>query len=306
MTGSRLPNLLLLAASVIATLLGVEVCARLAGWGEIMEFVPDEDWGFLMRPSIVVHTYGHPVAINALGLRGPEVRDPKPPGTKRILFVGDSVTYGGSRIREEQLFCRIVESRGRGEGLNIEAVNLSAPAWAPQNWLEYVEKRGLHGADLVVLTLPECDLARPFASLDRAGFLERAPALRLMFLGVRFKTRFFQREVGPPQDRDEAIAANLKAVIRLREMCRSVPLIVLLVPSWVPQRSRQPALPKNDELWSLFTAELTGELDLRQELQDPAFFLDELHLSVKGHAYVGEKLFQRLRPAAFSPRSRSE
>src|SRR4051812_42635807 len=106
-------RVLLLAASVVAGLALPEAAVRLAGWGEVVLFAPSDDWGFLMKPSQSASTYGHPVRINSLGFRGPELKTPKDPKTQRIVFIGDSVTYGGGRIPENKLFCRIVESHCR-------------------------------------------------------------------------------------------------------------------------------------------------------------------------------------------------
>ncbi len=33
--------------------------------------------------------------INGLGFRGPEIREPRDPGTQRIVYLGDSGTFGG-------------------------------------------------------------------------------------------------------------------------------------------------------------------------------------------------------------------
>ena len=79
----------------------------------------------------------------------------KSPDRKRIILIGDPVTYGGGRIREGELFCRVVATLGQRAGKNVEIVNLSAPGLSPQNWWRYVERNGLHEADIVVLVLPE-------------------------------------------------------------------------------------------------------------------------------------------------------
>ena len=72
------PKLLLLACSLVIVLAVAESTARLVGFGDVVLFVHNDDWGFLMKPSQVVYTYGVPVRINTLGLRGPEVHEPKP------------------------------------------------------------------------------------------------------------------------------------------------------------------------------------------------------------------------------------
>ncbi|MEQ1893316.1 MAG: hypothetical protein ABL998_12280, partial [Planctomycetota bacterium] len=49
--------------------------------------------GWAMVPGQNHFTYTHEVRVNALGLRGPEV-GAKEPGERRVLFLGDSLTYG--------------------------------------------------------------------------------------------------------------------------------------------------------------------------------------------------------------------
>lgn len=290
------PKLLLSIGAVLATLAGLELFARLLGWGEMVEFVPDEHYGFLMRRSQTVYTYGHPVHINSLGLRGPELRNPKQVDTARIVFIGDSVTYGGGRIAESQLFCRIVEARGRDEGLNLEAVNVSAPAWSPQNWWRYIQRHGLHEADIVVLVLPECDLDRAFANMNRAGHRQSAPSLRIGSFLLKLQAQFGWNDPTDWPTVQESKAANLNAVIRLREQCKSLQkkILAVLVPSRVPQ-------PPNEALWSPFLDQSPGALDLRHELQDPAFFSDGSHLSVEGNAFMAEKIFDRIRALVALP-----
>jgi hypothetical protein len=276
-----------MAASVLLTLAAAELLARLLGWGGVVVFEPNDHWGFLMKPSQVVYTYGHPVRINSLGLRGAELCEPKPASTLRIVFVGDSVTYGGGRIPEERLFCRQFETRARREGIDAEVVNLAAPAWSPQNWWGYIEKHGLYDADIVVLVLPECDLARLFGTMDLGGHWDHAPPLRMQSLASKALSRFYHERLFARHRREEVIAANLNAMQHLVEGRENIAFLAVLIPSRVPS---QP----DEHLWSEFLSHLDDPLDLRQDLQDPSFFLDGSHLNAKGHAYVGEKIFEKL------------
>jgi hypothetical protein len=282
---------LILAGATVTVLAALELVARVAGWGGLVEFESNDDWGLLMRPRQKVWMYGVPVEINSMGLRGPELQNPKAKGDKRVVFIGDSITYGGGRIGEEQLFCRIVESRARAEGIRIEPVNLSAPSWSPQNWIGYVNKRGLHDPDAVVLILPECDLARGFSRMNQAGVREKAPMFRLQTLAMRLRALRFQarasQEQLPAHDRQKEVAANLNAIDHLKQTCRGIPLLVVLVPSEVPAR------PDKD-LWPVYMPHLGEQLDLREPLQDPKYFLDGVHLNVQGHEFVAERILPRL------------
>ena len=151
MQSGRAGNFALVMSSIFFSLVVIEVCARVLGWSQMVEFAPNEKWGYLMKPSQSVFSYGHPININSHGLRGHEIKKHKVKGSLRVLFVGDSVTYGGGRIKEEQLFCRIVESSLNKNKLDAEIVNLSAPAWGPQNWIKYIESYGLYEVDIVIL-----------------------------------------------------------------------------------------------------------------------------------------------------------
>jgi lysophospholipase L1-like esterase len=281
-------KLVLVSGSSLLGLLMVETGLRLLGWAGLVVFTPNPEWGYLMTPSQKVYAYGHPININGLGFRGPEVQAPQLRNSTRIVFIGDSVTYGGGRIREEQLFCRVVASLAQRVGINVEVVNLSAPGWSPQNWWRYIDRCGLHEAGIVVLVLPECDLARPFATMATAGHRARASPLRLG--NIIFKTQEILKARHSMAKTNrvrlaQVAAANAVAVKRLRERVGPRPFLAVLIPS---------GFPAYGEFWPLFEAYLPQVLDLRVDLQDRTWFLDEVHLNARGHQLVGERIFLRL------------
>jgi hypothetical protein len=238
----------------------------------------------VMKPSQAVYTYGQPVAIDSLGPRGPELREPNVGNGQRIVFIGDSVTYGGRRIAEEQVFCWIVESSARDVGLNVETVNLSAPAWSPQkNWSEYIRKQGFHHADTVAIVLTECDPTRVFSTRKLGGNWDRAPHRRLQSLTMKVLSRFGREQLSVRPHVEDVIAANLSAVVNLWEKCHGIPFIAILIPSGVP---RSP----DAKLWFTLTRHRPNTLDLRWELQSASFLMDGTHLSVAGHGFVAEKI----------------
>src|SRR5262245_12490964 len=81
-----------------------------------------------------------PVRTNSFGLRSPEVAIPKPPGTVRILLLGDSFTFGFKAV-ESDVFARRIEDRLRRQpGLSLaEVVNAGVLSYCPL--LEYLQYR---------------------------------------------------------------------------------------------------------------------------------------------------------------------
>lgn len=285
-------NLSLAVTSLLLLSMFVEVGARVAGWGETMEFVPNDKWGYTMRPSHTVRSYGYPIVTNRHGLRGPDFKKHRKENTTRILYVGDSVTYGGGKIPEADLFCRRTETALNESGRRVEIVNASAPGWSPQNWIEFLEGNGLFGAEIVVLILPECDLARAFATIDTYRFQERAPRLNIHSIAMKLYAVIAKprrgRRPGLRLTTHENVSRNVDAVVRLADLCREqgAELLTVFVPSIPSTADRQ--------YWPPFESVVNDPLDLREHLTDPAFFMDGVHLSVTGHEIAGADIAIRL------------
>lgn len=99
-------RLLALAIGLAATFLVGELLARLLFGAPMAERLPlmfmraHPTRGWAMVPGQDHYTYTHLVRVNSLGLRGPEV-GAKEPGERRVLFLGDSLTYGQGVAEED-------------------------------------------------------------------------------------------------------------------------------------------------------------------------------------------------------------
>lgn len=95
------------------------------------------------------------VKINSKGLRDQEIDYAKPAGKKRILFIGDSFTYG-TGVTPEESFVKRMETLNRG---NIEAINGGAPSTATMRQVLFLREEGLrYHPDLVVLCFFQNDV----------------------------------------------------------------------------------------------------------------------------------------------------
>ncbi len=75
--------------------------------------------------SLVTQQGEHPVSINSLGMRGPEIKT-KQPGERRILVVGDSLPFGYG-VSDEETMCHRLQSRMNADGHRIIVGNGGIP-----------------------------------------------------------------------------------------------------------------------------------------------------------------------------------
>src|SRR5438874_2643238 len=83
-------------ATLLIFLGGFEFILRLNGYGNLEIYQPDPALYWKLKPNQNCFTkVDHkPVHINSHGTRGPDFQTQKPPGTLRILSLGDSRTFG--------------------------------------------------------------------------------------------------------------------------------------------------------------------------------------------------------------------
>ncbi len=127
------------------------VASRRMAW----ERHPEPGAGYtLIEPGSHYEWQGIPVDINSHGLRGPEATYAKPPGTFRVLNLGDSVAMGWG-VHEEDTYGRRLErwlnERSAG-AVHYEVINAGVPGWNLENAQAYLQAEGLkYAPDLILL-----------------------------------------------------------------------------------------------------------------------------------------------------------
>jgi lysophospholipase L1-like esterase len=121
---------------------------------------PHLERGWALRRNVVGSDADVITGTNSLGLRGPEVPQPKPAGEFRILFVGDSVTFGYALTEEQTLPARVGERlRRQVPGRPIRCVNGGVSGYTTWQELDYLQSEGLSlMPDLVVLQMSLNDI----------------------------------------------------------------------------------------------------------------------------------------------------
>lgn len=133
-------------------------------------YAPDPELGWRLVPGARDDWMGVPVRINAQGLRGPERALEKPPGTRRVLFLGDSVVFGTFLERDELAIpARAEDVLGSALPCAVECINAGVGGYAPwQQRLFLAGELARYEPDLVVLVFVLNDVSEP-TGLQRFG-----------------------------------------------------------------------------------------------------------------------------------------
>jgi lysophospholipase L1-like esterase len=203
------------ALSTVLAVLAVEGTLRLVEHVRAPRLLPGYAW---MRSDTILGHRNIPgyrgrqgFTIDALGLRGPGVTVPKPPGTVRILCLGDSTTFGTWRegtlgLRFDTSYPaeleRLLHERG---WTNVEVVNGGVMGYTTAHALRLLltTLRSLE-PDVVTIRLGNNDHtllgAQPWwiSSATPYALLRTLPAWSFEWQVVRLGVDAWQRETAPP------------------------------------------------------------------------------------------------------------
>ncbi|MCB9897577.1 MAG: SGNH/GDSL hydrolase family protein [Planctomycetes bacterium] len=135
---------------------------RIAALPGVMDSHPDPDVGRVLLPLVDGQTIlGHPLHTNAQGMRDAQLVSPKPRGTVRIVFLGDSFVFGWGVDEDERVGAVLQrELSARSDGRHaFDVRHVAVPSWNTLNEVAYMRRRlSLYEPDLVVLVLCSNDL----------------------------------------------------------------------------------------------------------------------------------------------------
>ena len=269
--------------------------------------------------------------INNQGFRGTEVPREKAEDERRILFLGDSVTYG-SGVAEEDIFVERLRRQlhDKRETSHISIVNTAVTAYSP--WQEYdvLINEGLeYRPDLIIQVFCLNDVLEKFRLEKFGGYtrgFEPPPHAALEWSGFyRMARAWYAWRQLPPKEELTRLRYALTAERLMRDpdaeiVCKgwsmalghlanmarvsrenSVPFVVVMAPSRFVLDSKQPAPSEPQQILRRFAEEHDVMfLDLNDEfrrniemdnLKTGSLFLDRLHLSEDGHAMAASSLY---------------
>jgi hypothetical protein len=283
----------------------VETILRFAlGLGNPVLVQPDPACAYILKPDQDVMRFFVRTHISHYGMRSDEVSTVPAPGALRLMFVGDSVTYGTTQVDQKEIFTEVLH-RGLPAIVHrpVEVLNASAGAWAPDNELSYIQSRGIFQSAFVFLVLNDGDLTQPRSTLAEVGdgLPQQRPATAVGELYTRYiRPRVFhmmgKTDAGDSigKESDEVMRGNLADIQQIDEFVTShgARLVIVYLPfrKDIPHESgsaeailqawSQPHHVKMFDLTSTEASYSSEEITLDHGI----------HLNAKGHLIVAKAI----------------
>jgi len=207
-------RLLLAALSIVLTVAVLEVAARVllrpsaprAALGTpISEF--SETLGWRTRAGgaqrIRREDFEVTIAINSLGLRGPEIAYAARPGIRRLAVMGDSFAHGYYAEEPETLRGRLARAL---DSCELEVLNAGGPGYSTdQEWIYFTEEIRKYEPREVVLLFYSNDLQ---FNIEAMGTAERE---KPVFVERKGRLELLTRRLSPPSEGDPGSMAQSPA-----------------------------------------------------------------------------------------------
>ncbi|BAS59588.1 hypothetical protein NIES2135_08830 [Leptolyngbya boryana NIES-2135] len=286
------------------------------GFGNPPLLQADSKTGYRFQPNQKLFRFGKSIEINQYSQRNPPISAIKPPNTRRILMIGDSVLNGG--VQTDQ--AHTITERFRGLlGGSIEVLNASTGSWGIENRIGYLREFGSFQSDVIIFQIGTSDLIQRTSLGTLIGvdpsFPNQRPWSAISELWSRYILRRFVRqalimpayaEARSPQDKAAWFARNSQSLknevrsLRTAPETKNVPIIVLYTP-YRDEVLPTPQLPLyKAEFFALLNQMKLPVVDVHQAWssipveQKSQYFIDEIHLSETGNQAVADLLFQQL------------
>jgi hypothetical protein len=284
------------------------------GLGNPVLVAPDSACDYIVKPDQRLYRFFKHTYINRFGMRSEEIPLERNPQSLRLMFVGDSIAYGTSRVDQSEIFTDLLRRDLPGiVHRPVEVLNAAANGWAIDNELSFVRSRGVFQSNAVVLVLNSGDLTQPRARLADIGDDARtkADATAIGELYSRgIAPRIFHKagrvDAGDSSGSatDPVVQANLSDLETLRKLSLSqhAQLVVAYVPFRKDLLTASPAFAGILRDWT--AAHGVPFLDLSSA--EAPYAIDEIcqdagvHFNAKGNRIVAQAI-ERAWPTLVSP-----
>lgn len=284
---------------------------RYQGFGTPIIYEKSNQYGYAPAPNQKLIRFNNKkVTIDSNGFRkGSETNNTN----NKIYFLGDSVTYGGSYIDDDELFsenfCKKINQNSKKK---VNCYNGGVNAYGFENIIERYKSIKKNKDTFFIITLIPGDFSRNFVQIEalpyftkrHTHFLKATTELTAYYLDIaRTNLRFDEKKFSIEQKLDDymkkKIAENL---YQLQELQKKDPNLIIF---FFPPKTF--LLEKNlNEFDNFFFKKIYNKKnyynltdDLKSLNNIDNIYYDSIHLNSKGHQIMSEVLFKLLKSNFF-------
>lgn len=288
--------LVFISVFIIFITLSVNYYFKFIGLGDPIRYDKDYVYGFAPKVNQKKKRFKDAiVTINESGLRS--IENWKDSKKKKILFIGDSVTYGGSYIDDKKIFSHLVCD----ELKKFICGNAGVNAYGIINMVNrsrYDER--IQNADVVIFLFSGFNFTREYANSDIAHFYLNNNNYFLSglmeaisFISTKYDINNYlskKNDTKKYNHRKELVDYSIKKLIsevrRLNEDKKKV-LIFYSIKNIDKESKNQ---HNQYILKNLTNTKLKNFYSLENILNKDEYFVDDAHYSLLGHKKVAEKI----------------
>ncbi|MDC0030871.1 SGNH/GDSL hydrolase family protein [Candidatus Pelagibacter sp.] len=162
------------------------------GLGNPIIYESSRIYGYSIRPNQVINRLGNKIIINNLGMRSSNNWDDE--GKKKIIFLGDSVTYGGSIVSNKDLFSEKVCDKLNKKDNQYICGNLGVNGYNLYSLIRNIKYKNFDKDSLLIITIIANNFPRMFHNVISQPFWTNKienflPALTEIFFIINDKYR---------------------------------------------------------------------------------------------------------------------
>jgi lysophospholipase L1-like esterase len=270
------------------------------GLGNPLIYESSKIYGYTIKPNQNIYRLGNKITINNLGMRSSYNWDVNT--KKKIIFIGDSVTYGGSIVSNEDLFSDKVCKEFNKKNSNYICGNMGVNGYNLYSLIRNIKYKNFDKESFIVITIIANNFPRmfhnvisqPFWSKEIDNFL---PALTEIFFIIvdkyrnKIKYKLGEEKILRKLDVKyyNDLAEELKNVLSKKEF----PYIVLYSPSKMELKREE-----NNEIFkNILKNKFENFYDLSEikYKKKEEFYHDNIHLNKQGHHVYSKYIYSIIR-----------
>ena len=270
---------------------------KFTGLGNPLIYQHSKIFGYDIEPNQKVKRRGKTISINDLGMRN--LRDWKKKYDKKILFLGDSVTFGGSLINDEDTF--VLKTCKKFQNIKTICGNFAVNGFSIESISKKIKFKNFSDEDLLVIVFIGNDFERglnhigiqPYFSKKISNFYPALTELILIVIDkIRNKLRYNFGNLS--ENKETYKNYQLIEINNLKKIIENNNKNYLIFYS--PELSEFENNKKYFNLKEILSNEFENFVDLTEDLKKykEKIYFDNVHLNKFGHEVYADIIFEKI------------